>query len=45
MPASTINRRKVRVTVIAVNILTATPTKRVNANPVMILAPVYRPNQ
>ena len=44
--AQVIERRSsVRVTVIAENRLTATPTNRVSAKPLMIVAPVYWPNQ
>jgi hypothetical protein len=40
----TISRNRVRVTVMAVKKLTATPTKSVSANPVIVVAPEYCPN-
>jgi hypothetical protein len=39
-PRPIITRKNVRVTMIAVNILTATPIKSVRAKPVTMLAPV-----
>ena len=41
----TSNRRKVRLTVMAVNRLTRTPIASVRAKPLMMLAPKFMPNQ